>query len=381
MPDDVFRSWFDMTYRELYSRLTALFFASLLIVSCFHITRAQTSNAPLTSQELVRLVYQLPSHPEKRDEVIEEIRKRGLGFPLTDGLRSVVASKSGNDPLLRRTLEEAERRRLNPVVATLPPEAEARELLDKTREATLAASQAMPDFIVKQQITRSRAYGTTNNWTTMDRLTIAVSYRASAGEEYKLLAVNGLPPGTDVKEGNSYEQVGGTSSTGEYVSMLAGLFSPSTRTEFKPVDTDTLRGRRTIIYEYEVLKPFSKQVIKAGSAGGANEQETVTGYRGRIWVDRENFRVLRLEDISTDIPAGFPITAAESRIDYDWVKINDKPYLLPSNAEIKLTAAVGNQSIQTRNEIRFRNYQKFGAEVKIIEDIGDDDEPPKKPQP
>src|SRR5438067_11041502 len=97
MPDDVFRSWFDMTYRKLYSRLTALFFASLLIVSCFHITRAQTSNAPLTSQELVRLVYQLPSHPEKRDEVVEEIRKRGLGFPLTDGLRSVVASKSGND--------------------------------------------------------------------------------------------------------------------------------------------------------------------------------------------------------------------------------------------------------------------------------------------
>ena len=237
----------------------------------------------------------------------------------------------------------------------------------------------MPDFIVKQQITRSRAYGTTNNWTTMDRLTIAVSYRASAGEEYKLLAVNGLPPGTDVKEGNSYEQVGGTSSTGEYVSMLAGLFSPSTRTEFKPVDTDTLRGRRTIVYEYEVLKPFSKQVIKAGGAGGTSEQETVTGYRGRIWVDRENFRVLRLEDISTDIPAGFPITAAESRIDYDWVKINEKPYLLPSNAEIKLTAAVGNQSIQTRNEIRFRNYQKFGAEVKIIEDIGDDDEPPKKP--
>lgn len=368
-----------MTYRNLYSRLAVLFFALLLIVSCFRATHAQSSNAPLTSQELVRLVYQLPAHPEKRDEVIEEIRKRGLGFPLTDGLRSVVASKSGNDATLRRTLEEAERRRLNPVAATLPPEAEARELLDKTREATLGASQAMPDFIVKQQITRSRAYGNTNNWTTMDRLTIAVSYRASAGEEYKLLAVNGLPPGTDVKEGNSYEQVGGTSSTGEYVSMLAGLFSPATRTEFKPVDTDTLRGRRTIVYEYEVQKPFSKQVIKAGGAG-AGEQETVTGYRGRIWVDRETFRVLRLEDISTDIPAGFPITAAESRIDYDWVKINEKPYLLPSNAEIKLTASVGNQSIQTRNEIRFRNYQKFGAEVKIIEDIGDDDEPP-KPQP
>lgn len=370
-----------MICRNLLSRLIVALLASSLFVCFFQVARAQSPTTPLTSQELVRLVYQLPSHPEKRDEIIEEIRQRGIGFPLTDGLRSVVASKSGNDALLRRTLEEADRRRLNPVVATLPPEAEARDLLDKTRVATLAASDAMPDFIVRQQITRSRAYGNTNNWTPYDRLTIAVSYRASAGEEYKVLAVNGLPPAKDVQEGHSYEQVGGTSSTGEYVSMLAGLFSPATRAEFKPVDTDTLRGRRTIVYEYEVEQPFSKQTIKASGAG-AGDQETVTGYRGRIWVDRETFRVLRLEDTATDIPAGFPITAAESNIDYDWVTINEKKYLLPSNAEIKLTARVGSQSIQTRNEIRFRNYQKFGAEVKIIEDIGDDeDEPPKPPPP
>lgn len=340
--------------------------------------QAQTGNSPLTSQELVRLVYQLPGHPEKRDEVIEEIRKRGIGFPLTSGLRSVVASKSGNDVLLRRTLEEAERRRLNPEVATLPPVEEANDLLAKARVATLAASEAMPDFIVRQQITRSRAFGNTSNWVTLDRLTIAVSYRASAGEEYKLLAVNGLPPGTDTREGSSYEQVGGTSSTGEYVSMLAALFSESTRAEFKPVDTDLLRGRRTIVYEFDVKQQFSKQRIKAS---GGVEQSVVTGYRGRIWIDRENFRVLRLEDISTSIPAGFPVTAASSRIDYDWVTINEQKYLLPSDAEIKLTAVSGNQSMQTRNEIRFRNYQKFGAEVKIIEDIGPDpdDEPKKEP--
>ena len=39
-------------------------------------------------------------------------------------------------------------------------------------------------------------------------------------------------------------------------------------------------------------------------------------------------------------------------------------------------------TFQHRNEIRFRNYQKFGAEVKIIEDIGDfedEPEPEKKP--
>ena len=366
-----------MTCPNSISRLVPPLIIIILLVSCLVTASGQSASGPLTSQELVHLVYQLPSHPEKRDEIIEEIRKRGIGFTLTAGLRSVVATKSGNDVLLRRTLEEAERRRLNPRESMLPPEAEAQDLLSKTRVATLAASEGMPDFIVKQQITRSRAFNNTNNWVTLDRLTIAVSYRASAGEEYRLLAINGLPPGTEVKDGNSYEQIGGTSSTGEYVSMLAALFKEDTRAQFKPVDTDTLRGRRTIVYEFEVKQQFSRQSIKAtGTGGGA----VITGYRGRIWVDRENFRVLRLEDFSTDSPADFPVTAASSRIDYDWVTINERQYLLPSNAEIKLTAGLGERSIQTRNEIRFRNYQKYGAEVKIIEDIEDfEDEKGNKP--
>ena len=95
-----------------------------------------------------------------RDDLVEQIRKRGIGFPLTDGMRSLVATKSGNDSVLRRTLEEAERRRVNPKASTLPSETEGQELLERTRNVTLAAANAMPDFLVKQIIKRSVAYGT-----------------------------------------------------------------------------------------------------------------------------------------------------------------------------------------------------------------------------
>jgi hypothetical protein len=159
---------------------------SLLVVLCPALVQAQTPQTPLTNRELVTLVYELPKHPERRDEVVEEIRKRGIGFPLTDGMRSLVATKSGSDPLLRRTLEEAERRRVNPAASARPPDAEAEELLERTRVATLAAAAAMPDFIVKQLIKRSYAFGTTSNWLPQDTLTIAVGYRANAGEEYKV---------------------------------------------------------------------------------------------------------------------------------------------------------------------------------------------------
>jgi hypothetical protein len=349
---------------------------ALLTISLFAFKAyTQTPNPPLTSQELVRLVYQLPKHPEQRDEIVAEIRSRGIGFPLTDGMRSLVATKSGSDPVLRRTLEEAERRRMNPKTEVAPSEAESSEVLQRTKTATLGAANAMPDFIVRQLIKRSVAYGTTNNWMPQDTLTIGVSFRQNVGEEYKVLTINGMPLSQEAKAGSDYSKlVGGTTSSGaEYVTGLASIFKDEAQTTFKPVDTDLVRGRRTIIYEYEVQQRFSTLQLKAGDTAS-----TIAGSRGRIWVDREDNRVLRFEQIATEIPRDFPITAASSLIDYDWVVINENKHLLPVHADILLTSLYkGSQLIQSRNDIRFRGYQKFGAELKIIDD--DEEAPSDKP--
>lgn len=352
-----------------------LFCLAIALAPAIVFAQAASQGKPLTDREIVTLVYQLPAHPERRDSVVEEIRKRGIGFRLTDGMRSLVASKSGNDALLRRTLEEAERRRLNPVASALPPPAEADELLDRTRVATLGAAEAMPDFIVKQLIKRSVAYGATKNWLPQDTLTIAVGYRANAGEQYKVLAINGMPPGQEVVEGRSYSKyVGGASSSGvEYISALADLFKPEAKAEFKLADTDQILGRRTLIYDYVVKLPYSQLTLTAGDASAK------VGSRGRIWIDRETNRVLRFEQVATEIPADFPITAASSLIDYDWIEISERKYLLPTQSQLLLTNVNSRMTIQSRNEIRFRGYQKFGAELKVIDEIDEEDFPPEKP--
>jgi hypothetical protein len=90
---------------------------SIFALSAFAQFPTPTPEPPLTSQELVKLVYQLPKNPEMHDQVVDAIRKRGIGFALTDGMRTLVAAKSGNDATLRRTLEEADRRRANPKTA------------------------------------------------------------------------------------------------------------------------------------------------------------------------------------------------------------------------------------------------------------------------
>jgi hypothetical protein len=362
-------------------RINKALLALILLCSCVPLFAQDPK--PLTNQEFVKLLYQLQRSPDTRDEIIEQIRQRGIGFPLTDGMRGLVATKSGNDVLLRRTLEEAERRRVNPTSSTLPPETEGRELLERTRNVTLMAANAMPDFLVKQIIKRSVAYGQTANWIPQDNLTIAVGYRANAGEEYKVLTVNGMapPPGEDAEASkdfskNKYVPKGASSSGVEYISALADIFKPESKTEFRMVDTDTIQTRRTIVYEYVVKRDNSQLTLGLADTGA----KALVGSRGRVWIDRELDRVLRFEQIATEIPPDFPITAASSLIDYDWVNINEHKYLLPTHSEILLTTINPKFVLQSRNDIRFRNYQKFGAELKVVDEVGEDDEPPPPPK-
>src|ERR1051326_2444146 len=333
---------------------------------------------PFTSQEVVSRLYQLQRNPDTRDEFIEELRKRGIAFPLTEGMRSLIATKSGNDALLRRTFEEAERRRVNPTASALPSETEGHELLERTRNVTLAAANAMPDFLVKQIIKRFIAYGNTANWRQQDNLTLAVGYRANQGEEYKLLTVDGMPAGPDTQASGDYSKYvpkGASSSGVEYISALADVFKPESKTEFRVVDTDTIQTRRTIVYEYTIKKEYSQLTLSLQDTGA----RAVVGSRGRVWVDRELDRVLRFEQMATEIPPDFPIISASSLIDYDWVLINEHKYLLPSHSEILLTTVSPKFVLQSRNDVRFRSYQKFGAELKVVDEVGEDDDPPVKP--
>lgn len=329
---------------------------------------------PLTSQEVVALLYKLERSPQMRDDIVDEIRKRGIAFQLTSGMRSLIATKSGNDAILRRTIEEADRRRVNPAASTLPSETEGNELLERTRNVTLAAANAMPDFLVKQIIKRSVAYGTTTNWIPQDNLTIAVGYRANQGEEYRVLSVNGMPPGEDSKPTSDYSKYvpkGASSSGVEYISAIADVFKPESKTEFRMVDTDLIQNRRAVVYEYVVKKEFSQLTLSVADTG----LRATVGSRGRMWIDRELDRVLRFEQIATEIPANFPITAASTMIDYDWVAINERKYLLPAHSQILMTTNQAKFVLQSKNDVRFRSYQKFGAELKVIDVVDEDDEP------
>jgi hypothetical protein len=323
---------------------------------------------PLTQTEYVKMLYDLQKTPAKKDDLVEALRQRGIAFELTDGLRSLTTSKGRNDAELKRTLEEAARRRQNPVDAKLPPTKEADEILQKARKGALEAIEEMPDFVVKQLVARSAAYAGTNNFRSLDRLVVAVSYRASGQEDYRILSRNGILE-NNAQSKQTYEEVGGTSSTGEFVSVLATVFKPESETKFELVDTDTLRARKALVFNFQIERDKAQQRITASTYSTAT---AITGMKGKIWIDRENFRALRVESAATDIPEDFPIRSAMRVIDYDWVTIGGEKYLLPAVSDVRLTSRENRQMFETRNIIRFKEYQKYGSEVKIL----DDDETP-----
>ena len=353
-------------FRTLLPRAATLVILCAVALACALNVSARQQQKPLTNEEFLTLVRQLPKSPQAKQELINEIRRRGIAFTLTGGMRSFVATKSGNDEELRRVLEEAERRFRDPAhVPALPPAAESEELMRKTREETLNAVDQMPDFVVRQLVTRAVALGTSQNWRTSDRLVVAVSYRATEGERYRLLSVNGTT-NSSADERGDYREAGGANSTGEFVSMLKSIFKDAEAAHFKALDTDTLRGRRAVVYEYDIKLKDSSYVLSHGDAEG---DSVVVAHKGKVWVDREKARVLRIESQSYDVPRDFPMRASNVALDYDWVTIPGQgEYLLPARSVVVMTVNERGQTAQFRNDIRFRNYQKFGTELKIIED-------------
>lgn len=337
----------------------------LLLVSLTVLfSSAFSQTAPLTQTEYVKMLYSLQSDPKKKNDVIEALRKRGIDFVVTDGVRSLTRSKGANDEELKRALEEAERRRSNPESTKLPSSTESAALIENARKKTLEAVEEMPDFVVKQQIQRSAAYAGTNNFRNLDRLVVAVSYRSTGEESYRVLSVNGLLQNAPEAR-QSYESVGGTSSTGEFVTMLATIFKPESETKFEVVQTDVLRTYKTFVYDFSIDKDKAKQVI---TAVGYSTDSTITGMKGRIWIDRETGRVIRVESEATEIPANFAVRTAKRNIDYEWVKIVDDKYLLPSISDVRLTMREKSNVFETRNLIRFKDYQKYGSEVRVLDD-------------
>jgi hypothetical protein len=73
--------------------------------------------------------------------------------------------------------------------------------------------------------------------------------------------------------------------------------------------------------------------------------------------------VRRMTKEADHAPPKYPIQAALISVDYDFVVLNDHDYMLPISAQVILKR--GNRQLDM-NEIRFRNFRRFGSNLRIL---------------
>ncbi len=242
-----------------------------------------------------------------------------------------------------------------------PPYEEQQNLIREIREYALNYTKSLPDFVCLQVTNRyvdPRGVGSWGN--PADKIAAKLSY-AEQKESYEVITRNGVmvPKGTDIHS----KTLGGTTSSGEFGSMLRYIFEPSSDAEFHWDHWARLRDHVTYVFNYTVDQAHSQWGIQDGETN----REVVPGYTGLIYVDYETRKIVKLTFKSVNIPADFPIQLAEEELDYAYADISGQKFLLPLSATVYLNRGI----YKSKNETDFRSYHKYSASSDIVFDGAD----------
>ncbi len=320
-------------------------------------------------------------YPDK--QVAEYIKSVKLSERLDD--RTLEQLESMNiGPQTRHALE-ALRDRTKELAAAAPPEAllparqdpppsseEQAAIIDELRDYALNYSSNLPDFICTQVTKRYGAprpggkYGGSPNddprWQAFDELTMRLSY-FNQHEDYKLILHNNTPTVQD------YRTVGGSSSYGDFGTMLRKIFERGTEARFEWDHWGTLRGQRVMAFAYKVDQERSEYHIQVPD----QHLDIIAGYHGLVEADKRTHKIMRITVEADNLPAGYPVKSTRTILDYDYTDISGHTFLLPLKGQVFMTAA----DIVTRNDESFHNYRKYSADTSISFD--DTDIPPDIP--
>ena len=227
----------------------------------------------------------------------------------------------------------------------------AEALIERARAAAFEFSQKLPNFICEEFMARFTQQGREKEMP-LDVVSAEIIYE-DAQENYRNVKINNRP--TD----KALEEISGSWSTGEFASTLVELFHPNTGAKFRSGGVSPILGSSAEVYDFQVLRENSHWKVHAGS------RSLVAAYGGSVWVDPKTARVLRIEIQARNIPPDFPMDSVESAVDYSYVLIGGRSFLLPVHAE-SLGCQRGT-NLCSHNVIDFRNYHEFKSEIKILQ--------------
>lgn len=301
----------------------------------------QTEDEPARPPRLKRGV---PKPGDARGEAAPELKPIDLpASSLPPAVREIVTDADGN--------VVAER-------GTPGPALQGAEAIDdpilKARIRSEEFGEQIPAFLCDQITFRHEGIGWPKpTWKLKDRVTAELMH-ADGAESYRNIKVSSKVP---LIGRNKDPEKTGQWSRGDWVTVIRDVMSTSTDARFTADGEEAIGGRAARRYRYRVLQANSHWRIEPQG------QSIKPAYRGRVWIDKETYDVLRVEMEARELPSTFPWNVVETVTELANVPIAGKTFLLPVKSE--------NLSCQRdtvtchRNEIEFRNYRRFSAESTI----------------
>ncbi len=224
------------------------------------------------------------------------------------------------------------------------------QLIDRTHDWAMSFTNGLPNFLCQQSTTRYVEQSRSEGFQPVDVVTAKVLYE-DGHEKYSEITVGGR------RTNKSMMEIGGTTSTGEFASVLSGLFEEGARTEFKFYQSTTVAREPAAIYDFKVALRNSNWTIQVGG------QTLRPAYSGSVWVDKATAQVRRIEMQADNVPKDFPDDTIASAVDYEEIPLGTTKFLLPVHAE-NLSCQRGS-TICSKNAIDFRDYHKYSGESTI----------------
>jgi hypothetical protein len=326
-----------------------------------------------TDKQIAAAVKKLQLTEKLTDKTILDLQAQGAGPKTVEalqGLRDETASmkRPTHDVTSSPATAADQSIPTGPPTATLsvkappipPPDSvRQQQILDAMKKYALNYTQNLPNFVCVQVTRQYVDPNAGGNYRSIGTILARVSYNEGQ-EKYNVYSQNGHLVNTNMEGVRG----GGATSTGEFGSLMRGIFEPRSAAEFGWDHWATLRGRRMAVFNYFIDSGHSDWSITYGDSP-SDSQRIVTAYRGLVYADAETGEISRIKFVAVDIPKGFPVQETTEILDYDLAEISGQKYVCPLAAQLWMRAS----RESTHNEIEFRNYRKFGTESSITYDM------------
>jgi VWFA-related protein len=234
-----------------------------------------------------------------------------------------------------------------------PPPEQLQEIVAAARKRALDYSKSLPNFVCIEVTNRSADASGKGNWKHRDSIAELLTYHDSA-ESRTTLEVNGKRSSLKRADLNSTWPL----SVGEFGAILNLVFQPTSKTQFTWKEAATLGdGNGTVkVLSYRVARQNATIVLSQGNSDAA------VGFSGLVYIDSATSGIRRVTLEADDIPKSFAIRGSAMTVDYDYVAISGRDYLLPVRSSVMLERAHKKTEV---NEITFGNYRRFASRAKM----------------